>query len=229
MSIVQIKPEMAAEYVEFLKNERVPAYKKAGLAWRDTWVTGIFGKGFEYIFVSPIPNFAQYDNPQGPIVRALGEEAARAHNAKNARFTTSVHTYALRTRPDLSYEGKMDGPPNIGVVSRVRVAPGRNAEWENYIKNEFLPVIKKSNVPGYLVSQVAFGGDANEYITLTLHKNFAEIDQGPPAARVLGREGAMKLAQKIPPGVVVNVERSISRYRPDLSIMPTSPAQTSNK
>ncbi len=224
--IVRVKPDKGEEYVNFMKNERIPALKKAGVQLREAWATGNFGEAFEFAFVTPITSFAQYDNPQGPVMRALGEEAARAQNLKMAGYVTATHHYALRARPDLSYEGKMDGPPNIGVVTWVRVAPGRNEEWENYLKNEFVPVIKKSNVQGYFVSQVMFGGNANEYITVTLHKNYAEIDQGPPAVRVLGADGAAKLYRKLPAGVVVNQERNVSRFRADLSILPT---QTSAK
>jgi hypothetical protein len=220
VTVVRIKPELVSEYVEFQKSQTIPGLKKAGVQWRDAWVTGIFGEGFEYTYVTPIANFAQYDGP-GPMVRALGEEGARDYNAKLRRFMVSSHTYAIRTRPDLSYQGKMDGPPKLAVVTSVQVAPGRGAEFENYVKNEFLPMIKRSDVPGYWVSEIVFGGNSYEFTSLTLHNNFADVDKGPPAVRVLGRDGAMKLAQKLPPGVVVKVERSIARYNPELSILPT--------
>lgn len=38
--------------------------------------------------------------------------------------------------------------------------------------------------------------------------------------RVLGEQGAMKLLQKLAPGVVTRLDRSVIRYVPELSIMP---------
>lgn len=62
--------------------------------------------------------------------------------------------------------------------------------------------MKKSGVPGYLVSQVVFGGSVNEYVTLTLQEKFIEMDKSAPPLRILGQEGAMKLQQKLPAGTI---------------------------
>ena len=75
----------------------------------------------------------------------------------------------------------------------------------------------------YLVSQTIFGGNANEYITLTMRDTFAELDKGPVLVQALGPEGAQKLTQKLPVGTVVHLERSLTRFVPELSIMPPSP------
>jgi hypothetical protein len=75
----------------------------------------------------------------------------------------------------------------------------------------------------YLVSQTIFGGNANEYITLTMRDTFADLDKGPVLVQALGPEGAQKLLQKLPAGTVVNLERSLTRFVPELSILPASP------
>lgn len=219
ITVMRVKPELVTEFVDFQKNETIPALKKAGVTSRDVWVTGVFGESFEYVFVTPIEKFAQYDSPS-PIVRALGEEGARAYGAKLRRFLTSQHSYAVRMRPDLSYQGKMTWPPKLAVVSWNRVAPGRSMEYEAYIKNDVLPAMKKAEVAGFLVSQTTFGGNGNEYVSLVLRDNFAHLDKGPPAVQALGQEGANRLSQKTA-GLVTNTERSIAHYNPDLSIAPT--------
>lgn len=218
VSVVRVKPEMVTEYVAFQKSETLPGLKKAGLKWRDAWETGVFGEGFEYVFVTPIEKFAQYDGP-GPMMRALGDEGARAYNEKLRRFLISSHTFAVRMRPDLSYAGKMTWPPKLAVIAWVDVAQGRTAEYENFIKTDWAPAMKKADVAGYFVSQIVFGGSANGYITLTALDNFADIDKGPPVVRALGQAGADKLGQKVS-GIVTHVERSVSRYNADLSIAP---------
>ena len=109
----------------------------------------------------------------------------------------------------------------MAVVQFVNVAPGRNNEYENFLKNDFVPVMKQAGVT-YLVSQTIFGGSGNEYITLTMRDSFADLDKGPVPVQALGQEGAQKLMQKMPAGAVVSLERSITKFVPELSIMPAS-------
>jgi hypothetical protein len=104
----------------------------------------------------------------------------------------------------------------------VQVAPNRNNEYENYLKNDFVPVMKQAGIT-YLVSQTIFGGNANEYITLTMRDGFTDLDKGPVLVQALGPEGAQKLMDKLPTGVVVHLERSITRFVPELSLTPSAP------
>jgi hypothetical protein len=112
----------------------------------------------------------------------------------------------------------------MAVVSALSIAPGHNQDYENYIKNDYLPVMKQSQGAVYLVSETLFGGDGNEYVTLTLRDSFADLDKGPIAIQVLGEEGARKLVQKMPAGTVTHIERSLIQFVPELSIMPTEAA-----
>ncbi len=219
ITVVNVRPEKVADFQDFVKTVTNPGLRKGGAKWRNVYQTAAFGDVFEYVIVAPIENFAQYDGPSA-LEKGLGKEAFEAWRTRSSQIVASVHTYAARERQDLSYQGKMTGPPKLAVVSSVHVAPGRSEEFENFLKNDYLPVIKQSQIPGYFVSQTVFGGDAFEYITVTLADNFADIDKGPPIMRVLGEQGAMKLLQKLAPGVVTRLDRSVIRYVPELSIMP---------
>ena len=224
VTMVSVKPEMMMEFQNLIKNDTNPALRKGGAKRRDVWQrTPAAGDAFEYIIVAPIDKLAQFDGPS-PLEQGLGREGFAAWQAKASRLVTSVRRYVMRTRPDMSYEGKMTGPPKLAVVNSVYVAPGRSQDYENYIKNEYLPVIKQAQVAGYWVAETVFGGHANEFVTLTLRDNFADIDKGPVAVQVLGAEGARKLSQKLPAGTVARMERSLVRYVPELSIMPTETA-----
>lgn len=222
VNIVRVKPDMVADWQEFQRNEAIPALKKGGVKERLAWQTAVFGESYEFVFVTPIENFAQFDG-ESPIVRALGQEGARAYGAKARRMIAGSHTYAIQSRPDLSYEGKMTGPPKLAVVASVRVASGRNAALESFIKNEILPIMKRAAVPAYLVAQTVLGGDTDEYVTLTFYDSFADIGKGSPMMRVLGRQGYDRLLQRTA-GIVESVERSVVRYNLDLSFGPTGPA-----
>lgn len=215
---VSVKPEMMGEFQNFMKNTTNPALKKGGVKWREVWQsTNFSGDAFEFVLVSQFDKFADFDGPS-PLEKALGAQGFADWSAKAGSLVKSVHRYIVRTRPDLSVMSKAYAP-KLAVISSVHVAVGRNQEFEDFTKNDLVPVMAKSGAT-YLVSQTIFGGDANEYVTLTMRDAFAEIDKGPVPVQVLGPEGAVKLFQKLPAGTVTHIERSILRLVPELSIMP---------
>lgn len=220
ITTVTIKPEMRTEFENLIKNEYNPAIIKGGAKWSDVWMPAI-GNTFDYVFIAPIDGWAQLDG-MSPLMKGAGKDGAEGFYAKAGKMVTSVHSSADEFREDLSYEPKMTGPPQIAVVTFTSVAPGRSSEFENFIRNEMLPQIKKSDIGGWFLQKQMFGGDVNEYTTVALHQNFAEIEKGPAAQRVLGEEGYMKLLQKLPSGVVVHQERIVARYAPGLSYRPAS-------
>jgi len=222
LTVVSVKPEMMGEFQNFMKNTTNPALKKGGIKWRDVWQsTTAGGDAFEYVMVSPVGKFAEFDAPSA-LEKGLGAQGLPAWQTKASSLVNSVRRSIIRTRPDLSFEAPHTGPPKLAVVTSVHVAPNRNTEFENYLKNDYAPAMKQAGVT-YLVAQTIFGGDANEYITLTMRESFTDLDKGPVLVQALGAEGAQKLLQKLPAGVVVHVERSLSRFVPELSIMPATP------
>ena len=219
ITVVSVKPGMNAEFQDLIKNTTNPGLKKGGLVWRTVWQsTAAGGDAFEYVLVSPVGKFAEYDGP-GALEKGLGAQGFAAWQTKASTMVTSVCRLIVRTRPELSFERQPPGQPKLAVVTSIHVAPNRNSDFENFVKNDYIPVMKQAQVT-YLVSQTIFGGDANEYVTLTLRDSFADLDKGPVTVQALGQEGSQKLMQKIPAGTVVHVERSLLRIMPDLSFMP---------
>jgi hypothetical protein len=222
ITVVSVKPEMMIEFQNFMKNTTNPALKKGGLKWREVWQnTGAAGDAFEYVLVAPVPKLAEFDGP-GALEKGLGAQGLPAWQTKAGSLVNSVRRFIIRTRPDLSFSARSTGTPKLAVLHFIQIAPNRNDDYENYLKNDFVPVMKQAGVT-YLVSQTIFGGNANEYITLTMRDSFADLDKGPVHVQVLGQEGAQKLMQKMPAGAVVNLERSIARFVPELSIIPPAP------
>lgn len=222
VTVVSVKPEMVGEFQTFMKNTTNPALKKGGIKSREVWQnTGAAGDPFEYVFVTPLAKLADFDGPS-PLEKGLGPQGMPAWQMKAGSLVNSVRRFVIRTRPDLSFAGQRTGAPKLAVVSFVHVAPNRNDDYEGFLKNDFVPVMKQAGVT-YLVSQTIFGGNGNEYITLTMRDSFADLDKGPVLIQALGQEAAQKLMQKLPAGAVVNLERSITRFVPELSIMPATP------
>jgi hypothetical protein len=217
---VHLKPETAPEWTELQKAEQVPAQKKGGVAWRDTWTDGPGGNPFVRGTVVPISSLAQFDNP-APIVKALGQEGAAAFAAKNRRLVASSRSRIFATRPDLGF-GTRTGVPKLAILSTVTVINGRAADFDAFLKSDVVPALKKAGVTYYAVAQVVYGGDTNEYATLVLANDYAELAKGHPLERALGPDGAAKLVQRSG-AFVSKLERRIIRYVPDLSFGPATP------
>jgi len=222
LTVVSVKPDMVVEFQNFMKNTTNPALKKGGVKWREVWQsTGAAGDAFEYVLVTPVAKFADFDGP-GALEKGLGAQGMTAWQTKAGSLVNSVRRFIIRTRPDLSFAAQRTGAPKLAVIHFVHVAPNRNDDYENFLKSDFVPVMKQAGVT-YLVTQTIFGGNANEYITLTMRDSFADLDKGPVHIQTLGQEAGQKLMQKLPAGAVVNLERSISRFVPELSIGPSTP------
>ena len=222
ITMVSVKPEMMVEFQNFMKNTTNPALKKGGLKWREVWQnTAAAGDAFEYVLVTPVGKLAEFDG-QSALEKGLGAQGFAAWQTKAGSLVNSVRRFIIRTRPDLSFAAQRTGAPKLAVVQFIHLAPNRNNDYENFLKNDFVPVMKQAGVT-YLVSQTIFGGNGNEYITLTMRDSFADLDKGPVAVQTLGQEAAQKLMQKMPAGAVVHLERSITRFVPELSIVPATP------
>jgi len=225
ITIVRVKPEMDTAFRNLMRSRTNPALRRGGMKWRDVWQTAQFGDLFEYVIVAPVENFAQYDSPTA-LERGLGGEASYdAWRQEVGRYLMEARTYAARFRPDLSYETEMTAPPKMGVVNFYHVVPGRSSDFEEILRSDFLPVMRRSQIRGFWVSQTQFGGDANEYMTLALHENYAEIDRGSPPARVLGQERASELFRKLTRENVTRQERTVIRFVPELSFRQSQAAR----
>lgn len=216
VNVVTLKPEMVPEWIEFQKSQVMPMQQRGGVKDRDVWQSGApFGEGFTYAIVAPIAKFADFDQP--PLaIRVLGSDGGRAFQEKNRKLVASAVTYGVQDRAELSIAPAPAAKFVGAILQDVTVVGGHADQYEAYVKNDLLPVLKKGNVPGYLVSRTVFGGNANEYHTVQLFDSFGEIDKGPVAMRVLGAAPAQALTAKVAPHIA-SINRTLIRYVPDLS------------
>ena len=186
---------------------------------RDTWQSGApFGDGNMFGVVTPIDKFATYDMP--PLaLRVLGEGPGRAYQDKLAAITLSRRTFAVQDRAELSIAPAAGAKVVAAVLADVTIVSGHAAQYEAYIKDDLLPLLKRDKALGFSVSRTVFGGNANQYHEVTYLASFAEVDRGPAQARLLNQAERTAMAAKITPHVE-HVERTILRYVPDLSYAP---------
>ncbi|MCW5962241.1 MAG: hypothetical protein KIS76_18920 [Pyrinomonadaceae bacterium] len=87
----------------------------------------------------------------------------------------------------------------------------------------YLPAVRKADIRALGANQSIFGGNANSYTLVELQRNFAELDKGPLAGRVLKPEEVEKMFQKMPEGTVKNVNIVVAKFQPELSILGEPP------
>jgi quinol monooxygenase YgiN len=126
-------------------------------------------------------------------------------------------------RPDLGFETKMTEMPKIAVIVDITVNPDRTEEFEAFVKNEYVPVVKKAKVGALWVSKLVFGGNTNRFTMIEPQANFAELDKGPPMSRVLKPAEVKAMMAKLPDGTIEAVEVTVGVLHPELSVMPATP------
>jgi len=213
VNVVKVKPEYISEFIELQKNDITPYVKKNDVPWRAAWKTGVYGNTYTFVFVTPIASFAEYDE-QGDLDPVVA--------AKFVKYVSDRDSYAAIYRPDLSKERDNATPPNVIVVTDIGVAPGREAEYAEYVKTDVLPYMSdpKTGIEGFEVSQNIFGGPVG-FTTVMYVSNFAYIDGGSSSSRTLDEAERRALAKKRA-GLVTHVVRTLGQYMPELSYSQTS-------
>ncbi len=216
------QPGMGGDYDNFIRTEMNPLRIKGGIQQMDVWTLARGNRGGR-VFISPIANFANLDNPIG-INRALDAKAAAAFWQKHSRIVAGEESYTLEHLPELSWTSPnyKAGMQRAAVLRFIKVAPGREREYENYYRNVEIParlkLLAQTTMLGQWRYRVRFGGDSYSYVMIRPMMNFAELDDAKGLRELLGAEAAQKLYSQLPPGVVVADEACLLRYRPELSI-----------
>ena len=219
VTFTTVKPEMRSQY-EAWQKEVTAAFRKADVPSRAV-VQTLMGDLFEYISIYPISRFADLDGPS-PIEHALGKEEAASLLQKGSQYLSSAHRIASLAIDDLSIRTQTPNPAPYAMVAIVRLVAGKDADFEAWMKDQYLPAMKKAELKNLWVSQTVFGGDPNERVAVRPMEKMAEIDAGPLTAKALGKEGARKL-MSASAGIIDSVQYRVVRYRPDLSYNMTAP------
>jgi hypothetical protein len=219
ISFVEVKPEYRNEF-EAAEKEISAAYKKANL--QRTVVQTIVGDVNEYISIAPFKAFAEMDSPS---LFSQPSTLPPALLKKVRAYTTALHRVTYLDLPDISIRNESSNPGEYAHVTVYHLAPGKGTEFTQYMKNDYLPAMRKADVANVWLSRPIFGGDLNDRVMVRpLHK-LAELDGGPITTKALGAEGAAQLLAK-GSSIVESSHYTIVHVRPDLSYM-SAPAAAS--
>lgn len=212
VDIVQILPRELDEYIEIQLEDVNPALRRAGVPWRSAWSTAEFGNTYERLFVTPISSMGEFDTG-GPLARALDPDRLGRIRDRVRQTLAGRQSYAIRYHPELSIESDDVSGLSLARVTTVQVAPGRVADWQEFLRDN-LPLFEGANIV-FGVYERFFGPGPSTWQIVENHASFAELDEPGIIARTFG-EQASEVAARLS-GVLLAVERSVLRYDPELS------------
>ncbi len=217
LTIVRVEPAMVDEYIA-VQREITARVKKGGPAWRIVSRTEVFGDPFRFLIFTPVQTLASFDAKNSDAELA-------ALNGRLLKYVASQQTYAVRTLPEIDNPLPEKEQPNLIMVNVVRVAPGREQDYYNVMKTDFLPHFNKAEFH-HVNGTLTLGGESG-YIHQFYVKDFAKLDEGSPIVKALGAAGAQGVTAKLA-GIVMSSELWTARCIPDLSYGPWSaqPAAT---
>ena len=219
LTFVQIKPDCRMEY-EATAKEISAAYKKGGASSRVV-VQTVLGDLMEYTSIVPLGKFAEMDAPS-PLVKALGDAGSQRILKKSGACLNAVRREAVLEMPDITMNDPSEQDGEYAHVITWKLLPGKASEFTAFMKDDYLPMLRKAGVKNFWVSRPIFGGDLDvRYTVRPLHK-VGDLDVGPLTTKALGAEGARALGMK-QSMIVESTHYSIVRVRPDLSLMPAPP------
>ena len=195
VTTVHVKPDMVQEWREIYKNDIVPAYKKAEVPRLTVWSTSMFGDSSEYTLVMPITKFAQFDG-DSPLVKTMKPEDRVRLGDRLSKCVSSSRSEGLMNDAGTSIVKDMQALPELIMVSRIELEPKNVNAYMSFLKEEAKPLMQKAGVDWWLVYRDVFGAPRTQVITVRSMKNWAEIDAGPPARRLLSAPDYAKYSEK---------------------------------
>src|SRR5260370_22229960 len=145
----------------------------------------------EYVSIAPCGKLADMEGAW-PLVRDLGDAGSQRLLRKIGGYIMSAHRVTTLAMNDISIRTPGD-PGEYGQVTTMRLAPGKASEFTAFMKDDYLPAMRKADVANLWVSRPVFGGDLNERVTVRIIHKLAELDGCPPPTKALGPASARKL------------------------------------
>lgn len=218
VTTVQIKPEFRAE-CEAAQKEISAAYKKANVP--RFVVQTILGDLDEYISIAPLGKYAELDSPS-ILAKVMGEAGSQKILKRISGYLLGVHRVTSLAMNDISIRTPAD-QGEYAHVTTWRLVPGKSEAFTAFMKNDYLPAMKKAGVANCWLSRPIFGGDLDERVMVRLMNKVGDLDAGPLTTKALGAEGARQLGIK-QAAIIRSTNFRVVHLRTDLSNIPAPPS-----
>lgn len=187
VTIDHVKPNMMAEWLALQRNEVVPALKKAGVKERKVYHT-VLGDTTRFTSYTPFPDYGEMDGPDA-LERALGKAAADKLKQRLNDCLLSSYSRLENSRNEFFID---PGDAPALFSSAYRATAGRSADYMNFLREHMQSPMQRAVdsgfIKGYQVMLTDQGGEVGIYILNMFYPDFDTLDQGPPAAHMMGQE-----------------------------------------
>ncbi|HEX4951110.1 MAG TPA: hypothetical protein VFZ34_30920 [Blastocatellia bacterium] len=217
-----IKPGMMTAFLQWAEKESKPLYVRAGIK-TGYFFTNLYDTADRNVvtLIEMHESFAAIRARHEAFNKNNSKEELDAWSAKSREFIVGIRTYIVETLPELSWTNpKMKNLPLYYMVTERHIAPFRGRDYEAYLKNDWLPLVKKAESNGTLVSRLRYGGESGHYFVFGSVHDLTELDQPSKITQAAGgAEAVAKMQQKLI-GIVQRSEQRVLRLRPEISIIP---------
>lgn len=217
-----IKQGMMTAYLEWAAKEARLLYINAGIK-EGYFFTNLYDSASRNVvtLIEVHDNFAAIRARNEAFTKNNSQEARDAWNAKAREFIADTHTYMVEMLPELSWTNpKLKSPPLYYTVTERHIAPFRGRDYEAYLKNDWLPLVKKADSNGTMVSRIRHGGETGHYFVFGSVNDLTELDQPSKVTQAAGGADAIAKMQQKLVGIVQRSETRILRLRVELSVLP---------
>ena len=211
LTMVHVNPAQIDEYLG-VQREITAKIRRGGPAWRMVSRTEPFGDAFQFLILTPLQNVASAEPRPDPELTAL--------NARAAKYIVSQNSYGIRNLTEIDNPLPARQAPDFMMINIVHVAPGKDQDYYNLMKTDFLPHFTKANM-AHVSGSLVFGGETGYFHQFYL-PNLAALDQGSPVVKALGAAGAQAVTAKFA-GIVTSQVQLTSKLVPELSFGPWAP------
>ena len=217
-----IRPGMMTAYLEWAKKDAQPLYIKAGIK-EAYFFTNLYGPDRNVVTLIEVHDgFAALKARNDAFNKNNSKEALDAWSAKAREFILHTRVYIVDEMAELSWMNpKLKTPPLYYNVIERFIVPQRGRDYEAYLKNDYLPLVKKSDSNGIMVSRLRYGGEMGHYFVYIPVHDLADLDSPGKIIQTMGADAVAKVQQKLT-GIVQRSENRMLRLRPELSLIPAS-------
>jgi hypothetical protein len=210
VAVIQVKGGMGIDFEDRVK-ELQAARQAAGMP-----ATQIFqiarGHSNEFHLVTAVPSLAEA-NAAGP---PMSPADWATWVGRVTATVDSVRFFYAITYPQHGVQGNEGGAqPELLLLRTTRVIFGKEAEYENWIANQFMPAFRQTGPLGHTMARGVFGDNVSNFYHAQPIVNWAAFDAENPLQRVLGQRRMEQMLNGLD-GVVESSELVVARIRYDL-------------
>jgi surface antigen len=208
--ILQVKGGMALDFEDRVKE--LQAARKAAGQPPVLVMQVVRGHPNEYHMVTQSQTLAAANSEQVP----MGPGAMAAWLGRITSTVDSVRFFYAITYPQHGIQAPQGAPPaQLGLIRTTRVISGKEAEYENWVANQYMPAFRQTNPLGHTMSRGVFGDNVSNFYHVVPIANWAAFDAGDPVEKLLGQRRMDQMINALD-GIVESSELIVVRARPDL-------------